>query len=141
MNSFGKALQAHPAICMTFATAILFTSNRHSPETKSRLQLPLQIAEQHWQREGNDYKLGEVFAFRSLVAWLQRDFKESFSCAREALARLPENDRQWRQCASIMLVDHDRGRLNTARQTISWRSPPVGRPRIFMARSIPCCLG
>jgi LuxR family maltose regulon positive regulatory protein len=114
-------LQTHPAICITFATAILFTSNRHSAETKARVELPLQIAEQHWQREENEHRLGEVFAFRSLVAWLQREFKESFSFARQALARLPENDRQWRGISLIMVsVDQMMaGRLSAARLTIT----------------------
>ena len=114
-------LQTHPAICMTFATAILFTSDRHSPETKAHLQLPLQISERHWQKEENDHRLGEVFAFHSLVNWLQRDFQQSFSYARQALALLPESDRQWRGISLIMLgVDEMlEGRLNRARQTIS----------------------
>ncbi len=114
-------LQAHPTICIIFAAAILFTSNRHAPETKERLQLPLQIAEQHWRREKNEDKLGEVFAFHSLVDWLQGEFKASFSFARQALALLPEIDRQARGISLIMLgVDEFRaGKLNAARQTTS----------------------
>ena len=114
-------LRAHPAICMTFATAILFTSNRHSPQTKNRLQLPLQIAEQHWRREENDHRLGEVFAFHSLVDWLQRDFKESFSFARKALALLPHQDQQWRAISLVMVgVDEMMaGKLNSARKTLT----------------------
>jgi LuxR family maltose regulon positive regulatory protein len=116
-----EALQAHPEICMTFATAILFTSDRHSPDTKARLQTPVQIAEGHWQRLENDHKLGEVFAFHSLVDWLQRDFKASFSFARKALSLLPESDRQWRGISLIMVgVDElMQGRMNSARQTLS----------------------
>lgn len=114
-------LQAHPEICMTFATAILFTSNRHAPETRACLQSPLQIAEQHYQQEENQPKLGEVFAFRSLVDWLQRDFKESFSFARQALALLPDDDRQWRGISLIMrgVDDLMGGKLNAARQTLT----------------------
>ena len=49
------------------------------------LQTPLQIAEKYWRSEGNKPKLGEVLAFRSLVAWFQRELDESFSLARQAL--------------------------------------------------------
>lgn len=116
-----EVLQAHPEICMTFATAILFTSDRHSPQTKARLQLPLQIAELHWQREENEHKLGEVFAFHSLVDWLQRDFKKSFSFARQALDLLPADDRQWRGISLIMLAVDEmiEGKWHAARQTIT----------------------
>lgn len=116
-----EVLAAHPNICMPFATAILFTSPRHAPETKQRLQQPLQIAEQHWQQQGDEHKLGEVFAFRSLVDWLQGDFRDSFSCAREALARLPESDRQWRGISLIMLAVAEMldGDLHATRQAIT----------------------
>jgi LuxR family maltose regulon positive regulatory protein len=112
-------LQAHPEICMTFASAILFTSDRHSPETKNRLLLPLSIAKHHWQREDNQPKLGEVLAFHSFVDWLQRDFKESFSFARQALTLLPDSDRQWRGI-SLIMVGLDEllgGKLITARRS------------------------
>jgi LuxR family maltose regulon positive regulatory protein len=113
-------LQTHPAICMTFATAILFTSDRHSPETKARLLLPVQIAEEHWKQQENEPRLGQVLAFRSLVAWLQRDFPESFLYARQALNRLPEQDKQWRAISLIMIGVEEmlQGKLNAARQTL-----------------------
>ena len=116
-----EVLYNHPEVCMTFAVAILFTSDRHAPETEARLRPPLQIAEQHWQREGNEPKLGEVVAFRSLVAWLQRDFEASFSLARQALALLPDQDRQWRAISLIMLGMDElmAGNLDTARKTLT----------------------
>lgn len=114
-------LHARPRLCMAYCSAVLFTSDRHAPETKARLLPSLQAAEDHWRRENNDTGLGEVFAFRSLVEWLQRDFQASFAYARQALARLPEYDRQWRGISLIMLAVDEMlaGKLNTARQTIS----------------------
>lgn len=116
-----EALRAHPEICLTFATAILFTSPRHSPDTKARLQLPLEIADQYWRERGNKEKLGEVVAFRSLVAWLQREYPDSFEDARHALELLPDQDRQWRGISLIMLgVEHLlNGEIQAARQTTS----------------------
>ncbi|HZW03969.1 MAG TPA: LuxR C-terminal-related transcriptional regulator, partial [Anaerolineaceae bacterium] len=115
-----EALRTHPEICLTYATAILFTSDRHAPETKARVELPLEIAEQHWRKERDTVRLGEVIAFRSLVAWLQREFTDCFTYARQALKLLPESDRQWRGISMIMLGVDDllSGRVNAARETI-----------------------
>lgn len=112
-------LRSHPEICMPFATAILFKSDRHAPETKARLLLPLQISEEHWKKEKNEHRLGEVYAFHSLVDWLQREFQSSFDYARLALERLPEQDRQWRGISLIMLAVEALldGKLHAARQT------------------------
>ena len=116
-----EVLRAHADLCLPFATAILFTSNRRSPETRRRLQIPLQIAEEHWRGEKNDHRLGEVLAFHSLVGWLQRDFKGSFTFARQALERLPDGDRQWRGISLIMLgVDElMQGKVQAARVTLN----------------------
>jgi LuxR family maltose regulon positive regulatory protein len=114
-----EILRAHPTICMTFAMAIFFTSNRHAPATKLRLQTPLQIAEEHWQREGNQPRLGEVRAFRSLVDWYQRELSESFSLAREALQLLPEDERLWRGITLLRIGGEElyAGRVQDARKT------------------------
>jgi LuxR family maltose regulon positive regulatory protein len=116
-----EVLRAHPTICMPFAMAILFTSDRHAPATRVRLQMPLQIAEEHWQNEGNEPKLGEVLAFRSLAAWMQRDLSQSFPLARQALELLPEGEVWWRGLSLILVGAEElyAGRLNDARQTLS----------------------
>jgi LuxR family maltose regulon positive regulatory protein len=116
-----EVLYEHPEICLSFASAILFTSNPHKTETKARLQSPLEIAERHWQEVENDHKLGEIFAFRSMVEWQQKDFGASYSFAKQALALLPDADHQWRGISLIMIgVDELMGgKLNAARQTLS----------------------
>ncbi len=113
-----EVLHEHPAICMTFATAILFTSDRHAPETRARLQLPVQIAGEYWQRQNDQHRLGEVLAFRSLVEWLQRDYSACFRYARQALSLLPQTDLQWGGISLIMTGVEEMlsGRLHTARQ-------------------------
>ena len=115
-----EVLRAHPTLCMPFAMAILFTSERHAPATHARLQVPLQIAEEHLKREGNNGKLGEVLAFRSLVAWMQRDLSQSFPLARQALELLPEGEVWWRGLSLIQVGAEElyAGRLNDARQTL-----------------------
>jgi len=116
-----EVLRAHPTICMAFAMAILFTSDRHAPATRARLQMPLQIAEEHWQNEGNEPKLGEVLAFSSLVAWFQRDLTETFPLARQSLELLPEGEVQWRGLSLVLVGTEElyAGRLNEARQTLA----------------------
>ncbi len=94
-------LSDHPTLCLTYAIAILFTSDRHSPETLKRLKAPLQMAEQRWMEAGNTNKLGEVLAFRTLVEYWQGDYVQSFSTARQALELLPEYQTEWR---GVMLL-------------------------------------
>ena len=116
-----EVLHAHPQLCMAYASAVLFSSDRHAPETKARVLPPLQAAEDYWRREKNETGLGKVYAFRSLIEWLQRDFQATFSYARQALTLLPENDHQWRGISLIMVAVDEMlaGKLNTSRQTIS----------------------
>ena len=116
-----EVLQAYPTICMTYAVAILFTSDRHAPSTEALLQTPLQITEEHWQRQGNQAKLGEVLAFRALVIWSQRDPIRSFSLARRALEMLPEDEMQWRGVSLLIIAAEQlyAGRLNHTRQTLA----------------------
>src|SRR5919109_316306 len=45
-------LRDYSTLYMTCAVSILFTSDRHAPFTRARLETPLQIAEESWQREG-----------------------------------------------------------------------------------------
>ena len=115
------ALRAHPHLCQTFASAILFTSDRHAPETRDRLELPLSIADAHWRAENRMDKVGEIAAFRSLVAWLQRDYPDSFAHARQALDLLPKEERQWRGISLLFagLDDLLAGRTLAARQAIT----------------------
>ncbi len=112
-----EALRPHSSLCLTYAIAILFTSDRYAPETLALLQPPLQMAEQAWQAEGNRPKLGEVLAFRSLAAFFQWNLSQTFAEARQALELLPEENVQWRGISLIFvgLEELLNGRLNTAR--------------------------
>jgi LuxR family maltose regulon positive regulatory protein len=121
-----QVLVAHPHLAMTYAQAILFTSDLGSPGLASRLEAPLAMAEGCWAAEGNLPGLGEVLAFRALLAARQGDYRASFTLARQALDRLPEtavspaSDRpsqgEWR-AVSLNLVgweEYHAGRLNAA---------------------------
>src|SRR5205085_7030833 len=68
-----ELLQFHPALCMSYASALLFTLDRSDPATRALIEVPLELAESCWRAAGNMPKLGEALAFRSQVAWWQGD--------------------------------------------------------------------
>ncbi len=124
-------LRAHPTLCMTYALAILFTSEMGVPVPVDRLRAPLEMAEQYWTAEGNQPKLGEVLAFRTLVAGRQGDIARSFTLATQALARLPESGlsdsgsleslTEWRGISLIFTGwgEYNAGQLIAARQSLT----------------------
>jgi ATP/maltotriose-dependent transcriptional regulator MalT len=115
-----EVLQMHPALCLAYATALLFTLDRSAPATMKLIQLPLAMAERFWQTEGNRPKLGEVLAARSQVAWWQGDLKEAFAAARQALELLPEQEMLWRGSSTLAvgLEELLAGKPNLARQAV-----------------------
>ena len=114
-------LHAHPQLCMTYAMAILFTSDRYAPATMARLQPPLQRAEQHWRAADNAPKLGEVLALRAWITWMQGERTQALPVARQALALLPAGEMQWRGVGLAMVGEDEllAGQLHAARQTFS----------------------
>ncbi len=113
-----EVLQAHPQLCFGQAMTLLFTLDRHSPITQARVEAPLQMAERHWQAQGNQHKLGEILAFRSLVVGWQGDLFLAFALAHQALALLPQEEMQWRGISLIHVGKEAQlmGRLNESRQ-------------------------
>src|SRR5438045_7852981 len=79
-----EVLQFHPALSMSYASALLFTMDRSDPATRELIEAPLEMAERYWKAEGNLPKLGEAVAFRSQVAWWQGDLPQAFAAARQA---------------------------------------------------------
>src|SRR5260370_14095836 len=115
----GEVLQAHPALCLTYAMILLFTHDRSAPATRSLLEVPLQMAEHYWQAEGNRPKLGEVLALRSQVALWQGDLPQAFAAARQALEWVPSNELLWRSSSMLTAGMEEllAGKLDAARQT------------------------
>lgn len=114
-------LQTHPRLCITYAAALLFTADRRQPAPFDRVESLLQMAEQYWQREEREEQLGEVLAFRSLIAWRQGDAARSFGAARQALDLLPADEVQWRSTALVFagIAALYAGRLRTARDHLT----------------------
>jgi LuxR family transcriptional regulator, maltose regulon positive regulatory protein len=115
-------MRAHPALCLSYATALLFISlsDRPDPAALARIENALQMAEQGWQRSGSTPRLGEVFALRSLVAHQEGETERSVASARQALARLPAEELPWRSVCLIIEGEAalHRGELNLARRTL-----------------------
>lgn len=114
-------LQVHPTLAFLYAVAILFTSDRRASTTLGLLQPPLQIAEEHWRATQAEEKLGAVLAFRALLAWLQGDLDQAFTIAKQAVARLPQDELQWRDICLIFIgVEELRaGNLHAARPMLT----------------------
>ncbi|MBE3560750.1 MAG: tetratricopeptide repeat protein [Ktedonobacteraceae bacterium] len=114
-------LQERPALCFLYAIALLFTQDRYAPATRERLEVFLQMAEQRWRSEGKQRELGIVYAFRSVIAWWQQDYAESFAAAKQALALLSEEDLAFRGMSLMHLAMEEifAGKLTAARQAIT----------------------
>ncbi len=94
----GPVLARHPALCLSYAIVLLFLGMtgqppRPSPEQLGRL---LQQAEAGFRAADNGPRLGEVYAFRAMVAKQRGAIAESVAWARQSLGLLPAETMSWR---------------------------------------------
>ncbi len=113
-------LRAHPLLCMSYAIAlllVLMAGRSHGP-TVALVETTLQMAEDGFRATNNTAKLGEVFAFRSIMIKQRGEIDESVALARQALALLPAEEMAWRgaSLSSIGTGEHFAGRLEVARK-------------------------
>src|SRR2546421_403907 len=113
-----EVLQFHPALSISYASALLFTLDRSDPATRELIEVPLEMAERYWQAEGNMPKLGEALAFRSQVAWWQGDLPQAFAAARQAYELPAEQGMVWRGASTLFLGVEEMfaGEVNAARK-------------------------
>lgn len=80
-------LEQHPLLCLSYATTLLFLSASWLPaaSTVRSLENLLRSAERRFRVENHLPKLGELFAFRALLALRQGDRQTSITHARQAL--------------------------------------------------------
>lgn len=114
--------ERHPSLCLTFAMVLLFASDCQvivSADLLAQVEHPLRMAESAWRAEENRSGLGEVLAFRCVLARFQGDSAHSVRLARQALAWLPATAHQWRATCLGPVGDEEllAGELHTARQT------------------------
>jgi LuxR family maltose regulon positive regulatory protein len=100
-------LFAHPTLCLAYASAVLFTEDRHALATRARIEPYLTQAEQAWRANGDAERLGELLAFRAVVAFWAGDFAANSALAREALALLPDSNALWRGVSLLHVVGEE----------------------------------
>ena len=91
-------LQRSPALCLVFAAAMLIRFNMQpwTPDGIERITAALDAAEAGWRRHGDTARLGEVFAFRALLARARGAIPEAVTWAKQALAWLAPDEWAWR---------------------------------------------
>ena len=75
-------LASHPALSFNYALAILFiSSDRYAPANTATIDWLLRSAEEAWQRDEDEARLGQVLAVRSVVHLWQGDLVNCFAGA------------------------------------------------------------
>ncbi len=113
-------LEHRPDLCVQYAMTLLFILMERPYFTpgKERIYHLLQAAEQRWRDANNTAKLAEIFAFRALLAREDGKTLQSVTWARQALAWLPREDRNWRgvALATVGIGEVFEGSLDKARE-------------------------
>jgi len=116
----GPVMRQHPQLCFGYAVTLLlvFMSEYLPDPSMDTLQSALDLAEQGFRRAGNQARLGEVLAFRSLITHNLGAIGESVAWARQSLELLPAEEAAWRGVSVCMLAAGElfAGRLDLARQ-------------------------
>lgn len=112
-------LGQHPRLCLTFAMMRMFSLECQKTILPQHVEGLLRLAERFWEVEGNRSGMGEIYAFRALLAREQGDDMRAAQLARQALARLSEQEMQWRGTSLSYIAEEEwqAGRLHAARQT------------------------
>jgi LuxR family maltose regulon positive regulatory protein len=134
-------LMQHPELSFYEAHALLFTfaENETIPLKIGRLNERLQIAEEHWRASEDRARLGEVFAFRTMVTWWQGEIRKAGEYARQALDLLPITPTQrsekieWHSiCLAIIGLEiMSEGNLDEARQMLQEALENISGKRNF----------
>ncbi|QBD75116.1 hypothetical protein EPA93_03535 [Ktedonosporobacter rubrisoli] len=102
-------LYAHPQLCFSYATALQFSQGAPVSETKKAyIDTLLGKAEEAWHNQGEQTWPGVIAAFRALRDLAPTTFPSAIEHARQALALLPEQEKDiriqgWRS-ASLSLA-------------------------------------
>ncbi len=112
-------LKSYPILCQHYAAALIF-SGKVVPAEFAHLEKLLQMAEEGWRAMGNAAKIGETQTFRAMIASRQGARQRALSLAREALTRLPAEEKEWRYI-SLGIVGMEtlqEGQLNEAQKAL-----------------------
>jgi LuxR family transcriptional regulator, maltose regulon positive regulatory protein len=120
LNSLPEEILAqHPRLCLCFAMLLLFSADCQLTNDLTQVERLLSMAEAFWQTGDNRTALGEVLAFRALMNREQGNLSLAVHLARQALASLPESEKQWRGTCLSFIGEEEllAGKLHVARQT------------------------
>ena len=115
-------LEHRPVLCLSYATALLFQNTSWQPDapTLPWLEQLLNMAENGFRTEDNLPKLGELFAFRSLLALRQGNTQAVNRYAKLALDRLEPTQHIWRGLSLSVVAEEwlEQGRFQQARAAL-----------------------
>ncbi len=112
-------LKYYPVLCQYYAAALLF-SGKVDPAGFAQLEKLLQMAEEGWRAMGNAAKIGEAQTFRAMIASRQGAHQRALALAREALTRLPAEEKAWRNISLgiVGIGALQEGQLNEAHEVL-----------------------
>jgi LuxR family transcriptional regulator, maltose regulon positive regulatory protein len=99
LKSLPETLLLHnPTLCMIYAATelMMFITQQPIYESLMHIERVLRDAEDGWRQQGNTAHLGEVFAFRALIARERGAIREAVTWADQALIWLPDESTAWR---------------------------------------------
>ena len=136
-------LGTHPDLCFVYAAALLFSGDRSAPSTGLLVEKPLEMAERGFRATGNRAKLGEMLAFRALLAWWQGGITQMIAYAREAVTILPQEETMWHSVGLGFLGAEEvfSGQLNRGRQKLMEARALSGNSNRHGLRAIILMLG
>jgi LuxR family maltose regulon positive regulatory protein len=115
-------LRGSPTLCLSYAIALMLAlmTGRTPRPNPALLEWMLNAAEEGYRISGNTAKLGEICAFRSMIAKQAGAIEQSIAWARQALALLPAEELAWRgaSLSAIGTGEQFAGRLSIARRLL-----------------------
>jgi LuxR family maltose regulon positive regulatory protein len=114
--------EQHPALCLGYATTLLLQSAAWAPDASSipLMERLLSMAERSCRAEHRFPKLGEILAFRALLALRQGKVQVATICAKQALDWLSETQDIWRGLSTTIAATagEDLGQFVQARSLL-----------------------
>ncbi|MBO0789484.1 MAG: hypothetical protein J2P36_00835 [Ktedonobacteraceae bacterium] len=110
MGWFGQLSEAlfeqNPVLCLSYATVMLWQNPAWQPDSQSitAMEHLLQQAEDHCRREQLFSLLGELLAFRALLALRQGEMQTAAAYARQAQGWLPQTQDIWRGLSATIVA-------------------------------------
>ncbi|HEX4715323.1 MAG TPA: hypothetical protein VH164_10380, partial [Ktedonobacteraceae bacterium] len=115
-------LEQHPILALSSAITLLFQSASWQPDTSAVpfLEKLLHMAEEGFRTGDQRPKLGELFAFRAVLAVRRGKFQDAIHDAEQALGLLQPEQQLWRGIALSMVSEKwiKMGQLRQARATL-----------------------